>query len=181
MVWSFQTRLAAWQSGSCNGLQSRVPQFNSGRRLQTPDWYSASSGAFFVRVRRQSRRVEHGQEHCHHSRLQRDTNRRVHHPRTRQGGPTRRRAKAIGIDVDVRYTDTSGWYSNYRTGETTAAVKILVDTATDTIIGAHMFGPEYGELINFCALAMKLQLTTKQLKSMTAAYPTVTSDLGSML
>ena len=90
-------------------------------------------------------------------------------------------AKAIGIDVDVRYTDTSGWYSNYRTGETTAAVKILVDTATDTIIGAHMFGPEYGELINFCALAMKLQLTTKQLKSMTAAYPTVTSDLGSML
>ena len=60
-------------------------------------------------------------------------------------------------------------------------MKILVDTATDTIIGAHMFGPEYGELINFCALAMKLQLTTKQLKSMTAAYPTVTSDLGSML
>ncbi|MEO5723600.1 MAG: NAD(P)/FAD-dependent oxidoreductase, partial [Ilumatobacteraceae bacterium] len=90
-------------------------------------------------------------------------------------------ANASGIDLDVRYTDTSGWYSNYRIGETTAAVKILVDTATDTIVGAHMFGPEYGELINFCALAIKLQLTTRQLKSMTATYPTVTSDLGSML
>ncbi len=90
-------------------------------------------------------------------------------------------AVAAGIDVDVRYTDTSGWYSNYRIGETTAAVKILVDRATDTIVGAHMLGPEYGELINFCALAIKLDLTTKQLKSMTAAYPTASSDLGSML
>jgi glutathione reductase (NADPH) len=90
-------------------------------------------------------------------------------------------AVAAGIDLDVKYTDTSGWYSNYRIGETTAAVKILVDTTTDTIVGAHMLGPEYGELINFCALAIKLELTTRQLKSMTAAYPTVTSDLGSML
>ncbi|MEZ5375167.1 MAG: NAD(P)/FAD-dependent oxidoreductase [Acidimicrobiales bacterium] len=90
-------------------------------------------------------------------------------------------AVAAGIDLDVRYTDTSGWYSNYRIGETAAAVKILVDRATDLIVGAHMLGPEYGELINFCALAIKLDLTTRQLKSMTAAYPTVTSDLGSML
>ena len=90
-------------------------------------------------------------------------------------------AQASGIDLDVRYTDTSGWYSNYRIGETTAAVKILVDTSTDTIVGAHMFGPEYGELINFCALAIKLRLTTRQLKSMTVTYPTITSDLGSML
>jgi glutathione reductase (NADPH) len=90
-------------------------------------------------------------------------------------------ANQAGIDVAVRYNDTSGWYSNYRIGETTAATKILVDTANDTIVGAHMLGPEYGELINLCALAIKLGLTTRQLKSMTAAYPTITSDLGSML
>lgn len=90
-------------------------------------------------------------------------------------------ARARGIDIDVRFTETSGWYSNYRVGENTAAVKILVDKATDLIVGAHMFGPEYGELINFCGLAMRLDLTTRQLKTMTAAYPTVGSDLGSML
>lgn len=90
-------------------------------------------------------------------------------------------ARARGLDIDVRYSDTSGWYSNYRVGETTAAVKILIDKATDRILGAHMFGPEYGELINFCGLAMKLELTSRQLKSMTATYPTVGSDLGSML
>ena len=60
-------------------------------------------------------------------------------------------------------------------------MKILIDRSTDTIIGAHMLGPEYGELINYVGLAMKLGLTTRQLKSMTATYPSVSSDLGSML
>ncbi len=86
-----------------------------------------------------------------------------------------------GLDLDVRYTDTSGWYSNYRIGETTAAAKILIDRSSDTIVGAHMLGPGYAELINICALAIKLGLTTRQLKSMSAAYPTESSDLGSML
>jgi glutathione reductase (NADPH) len=90
-------------------------------------------------------------------------------------------ARNQGIDVDVRYRDTSGWYSNYRIGETTASTKILIDRSTDRIVGAHLLGPEYAELINFLGLAMKLQLTTRQLKSMTAAYPTVGSDLGSIL
>ncbi len=90
-------------------------------------------------------------------------------------------AHEAGIDLAVRYSDTSGWYSNYRIGETTAAAKILVDQSNDQIVGAHLFGPEYGELINTLGLAIKLGLTTRQLKSATAAYPTVGSDLGSML
>lgn len=90
-------------------------------------------------------------------------------------------AREHDIDLTVRYSDTSGWYSNYRIGETTAAAKILIDKSTDQIVGAHLLGPEYGELINTLGLAIKLGLTTRQLKSATAAYPTVGSDLGSML
>ncbi|MEO3936856.1 NAD(P)/FAD-dependent oxidoreductase [Dermatophilaceae bacterium Soc4.6] len=90
-------------------------------------------------------------------------------------------ARAAGIDVAVRYSDTSGWYSNYRIGETTAAAKILIDKSNDQIVGAHLLGPEYGELVNTLGLAIKLGLTARQLKSATAAYPTVGSDLGSML
>ena len=90
-------------------------------------------------------------------------------------------AREHAIDLTVRYSDTSGWYSNYRIGETTAAAKILIDQTTDQIVGAHLLGPEYGELINTLGLAIKLGLTTRQLKSATAAYPTVGSDLGSML
>jgi len=90
-------------------------------------------------------------------------------------------AREQGIDLSVRHNDTSGWYSNYRVAETTAAAKILIDRSTDTIVGAHLLGPEYSELVNTLALAIKLGLTTRQLKSATAAYPTVGSDLGSML
>jgi glutathione reductase (NADPH) len=90
-------------------------------------------------------------------------------------------ARARDIDVDVRYHDTGGWYSNYRVGEATAAAKILVDRSTDLVVGAHLLGPEYAEVVNILGLAMKLNITTRQLKSMTAAYPTVGSDLGSML
>jgi len=86
-----------------------------------------------------------------------------------------------GIDLAVRYSDTSGWYSNYRIGERTAAAKVLIDQSSDQIVGAHLLGPEYGELINTLGLAIRLGLTTRQLKSATAAYPTVGSDLGSML
>jgi glutathione reductase (NADPH) len=102
-------------------------------------------------------------------------------PELARVGMLEQEAGEQGIDVDVRYSDTSGWYSNYRIGESTAAAKILIDRASDRIVGAHLLGPEYGELINFFGLAIKLDLTTRQLKSMTAAYPTVGSDLGSML
>ncbi|MBA2559377.1 MAG: NAD(P)/FAD-dependent oxidoreductase [Propionibacteriales bacterium] len=102
-------------------------------------------------------------------------------PELTRVGKLESEARAAGIDLAVRYNDTSGWYSNYRIGETTAAAKILIDRSNDRIVGAHLLGPEYGELINALGLAIKLGLTTRQLKSATAAYPTVGSDLGSML
>ncbi|WP_253907475.1 FAD-dependent oxidoreductase [Arthrobacter sp. 35/47] len=86
-----------------------------------------------------------------------------------------------GLNIDVRYTDTSGWYSNYRIGETAGATKILVDKDTDLIVGAHLFGHGYAELANTISVAMKHGLTTRQLKSTTAVYPSTGSDLGSLL
>ncbi len=102
-------------------------------------------------------------------------------PELARVGKLESEARDDGVDLAVRYADTSGWYSNYRTGATTAAAKILVDRSNDRLVGAHLLGPEYGELINTLGLAIKLGLTTRQLKSATAAYPTVGSDLGSML
>ncbi len=102
-------------------------------------------------------------------------------PELARVGMLEQQARDADIDLDVRYSDTSGWYSSYRIGESTAAAKILIDRSTDQIVGAHLLGPEYGEVINVVGLAMKLGLSTRQLKSTTATYPTVGSDLGSML
>ena len=90
-------------------------------------------------------------------------------------------AKEAGRDVRVVFTDTNKWYSNFRIGETCAAAKVLIDKETDELIGAHMIGPDYGELINYFGLAMRLGLETRDLKQMVSAYPSVSSDLGSML
>jgi glutathione reductase (NADPH) len=102
-------------------------------------------------------------------------------PELTRVGKLESEAREDGVDLDVRDSDTSGWYSNYRIGETTAAAKILIDQSNDQIVGAHLLGPEYGELVNTLGLAIKLGLTTRQLESATAAYPTVGFDLGSML
>ena len=90
-------------------------------------------------------------------------------------------ARAQELDFTVHHTKTSGWISNFRIGETHAAVKVLVNNTNDQILGAHMIGLEYGELINTFGFAMKLGLTTRQMKLATAAYPSVGSDLGSLI
>lgn len=102
-------------------------------------------------------------------------------PELNRVGVLEHEARDSGLDIDVRFNDTSGWYSNFRVGETTASAKIIIDRATDRILGAHLLGPGYAELINIFGLAIKLGLTSRQLKSMTATYPSIGSDLGSML
>ncbi|MCP3056732.1 dihydrolipoyl dehydrogenase family protein [Aurantimonas marianensis] len=102
-------------------------------------------------------------------------------PELARVGMTESEAREQGRNVRVAFNDTSGWYSNLRVGETCAATKILIDADSDEILGAHLLGPDYAEIVNFCGLAMRLGLKTRDLKSMIAAYPSVGSDLGSML
>lgn len=90
-------------------------------------------------------------------------------------------ARQQGRNVDVRYHDTSTWYSAYRVGETVGAAKVLVDRDTDRIIGAHLLGHDCAELIAIFGLAIRLGLTAHQLRSTPAAYPTLGSDLAALL
>jgi glutathione reductase (NADPH) len=102
-------------------------------------------------------------------------------PELNRVGLLEHEARDRGLDIDVRYTDTRGWYSNYRIGETTGAAKILVDRRTDLVVGAHLLGHHYSELINTFGLAIKVGLTTTRLRSAVATYPSIGSDLSSLL
>tara|TARA_R110002096_G_scaffold364311_2_gene557399 strand:- start:8081 stop:9430 length:1350 start_codon:yes stop_codon:yes gene_type:complete len=90
-------------------------------------------------------------------------------------------AKERGLDYRVKHIDTGGWYSNLRVGEDCAGVKVLIDDASDEILGAHLLGPETAEVVNLFGLAIRLGLKTRDLKTMVSAYPTVGSDFGAML
>ena len=96
-------------------------------------------------------------------------------------GMMEQEAKDNALDYRVSHIDTSGWFSNFRIGETIAASKILTDNNTGQILGAHMIGPEYAELINFFGLAIRLELKAADLKQLVSAYPSVGSDLGAVL
>lgn len=90
-------------------------------------------------------------------------------------------AAKLGLDYRVNFTDTGSWYSNMRVGEDCAAVKVIIDNQGDEILGAHLLGPEYAEVVNIFGLAIRLGLKTRDLKKMISAYPSVGSDFGSML
>lgn len=102
-------------------------------------------------------------------------------PELNRVGLLEHEARDRGLDIDVRYTDTSGWYSNYRIGATTGAAKIIVDRRTNLVLGAHLLGHDYAELINTFGLAIKLGLTASQVRSSVATYPSTGSDLSSLL
>jgi len=90
-------------------------------------------------------------------------------------------ARARGLDYRVKFIDTGGWYSNMRVGEECAGVKVLIDNASDEILGAHLLGPETAEVVNLFGMAIRLGLKSRDLKRMVSAYPSVGSDFGSML
>lgn len=96
-------------------------------------------------------------------------------------GMSERAARDAGYDLDVRHEDISNWGSVRKQGQTCAAYKILIDKATDRIVGAHLLGPCAEETINLFALAMKFQLTATDIKSTLFAFPTFAADVRRML
>lgn len=96
-------------------------------------------------------------------------------------GMTEAEANESQLDVKVNHDDWSHFSSMKKVGETHAMYKVLIDKHTDQIVGAHLLGPEAAELINVFAFAMKMKATTTDLKSMPFVFPTLVSDIKSML
>jgi glutathione reductase (NADPH) len=102
-------------------------------------------------------------------------------PPLASAGLTETAAHAQGLAFRVRREDTSRWLSSQRAGETTSGSKVLIDEASGRIIGAHLFGPRADEVINVFALAIRLRAHADDLKHLFYAYPTVASDIPSMI
>jgi glutathione reductase (NADPH) len=96
-------------------------------------------------------------------------------------GLTEAAAKDKGIEVEVRISDMSDWLSTRTYAETVAWAKILIEPASDRIVGAHMVGHAGEELINFFTLGMKHGITASQVRDMVLAFPTFAADIGSMV
>jgi len=58
-----------------------------------------------------------------------------------------------------------------------ALFKLVVDDATDRIVGAHMIGPDAPEILQVLAVAVKARLKKSQLDECVAIHPTMAEEL----
>lgn len=96
-------------------------------------------------------------------------------------GLTEKAARARGFRIKVHTTDMLEWLSARTYAETVAWTKIIVDEATDMILGAHVVGHSGEELINLFSLAMAHGIPARTLKDRIYAYPTFSSDIKHLL
>lgn len=90
-------------------------------------------------------------------------------------------ARERGLNFVVHHQNTAEWYSSRRVGEDTSGFKVLVDTSSGLVLGAHLLGPHADEVINLFALAMRAGMPAVNLKSTLFAYPTSGSDVPYMV
>ena len=58
-----------------------------------------------------------------------------------------------------------------------ALYKLIVDAATDIVVGAHMIGPDAPEILQAVAIAIKARLTKAQFDDTVALHPTMSEEL----
>lgn len=96
-------------------------------------------------------------------------------------GLTETEAQEHGLDVNVKHKgDITGWYSYRRLRSEAAAFKVLIDNDTDRIVGAHLLGEHADEVINLFALAIRHDISARDLRHSVYAYPTHASDVPHM-
>lgn len=96
-------------------------------------------------------------------------------------GLTEAQARTQGLRVRVHAERVPDWFTARRLAERVYGFKVLIDEASDHILGAHLVGPSAEDTINLFALAIRHGLTTKEIKDTMFAYPTAASDVGYML
>jgi glutathione reductase (NADPH) len=88
-------------------------------------------------------------------------------------------AQARNTLGDVRiYTSDFRPMRNVLAGRNERALyKLIVDAATDKVVGAHMIGPDAPEILQAVAIAVKAGLTKAQFDDTVALHPTMSEEL----
>jgi pyruvate/2-oxoglutarate dehydrogenase complex dihydrolipoamide dehydrogenase (E3) component len=96
-------------------------------------------------------------------------------PQVAEVGRTECQARAAGFVVrtrTARYPDTAPRLALYRDGFEGWA-KLVIDAATNTLLGATFVGPDFSELIQAATLAIVAKVPTTVLRHVVAPHPTV--------
>lgn len=86
-----------------------------------------------------------------------------------------------GYDFEVRFTDTTRWFTNRHTNEPVGAYKVLIEKVTGRILGAHLLAHHCEEFANLFSLAIHQGLTREDLRTVLWGHPSAASDLARIL
>jgi glutathione reductase (NADPH) len=96
-------------------------------------------------------------------------------------GLTEEAARARGLDISVFTSDVTDWKVPAILGEPVARAKVLVESRSGRILGAHLLNSGAAEDIHVFAIAMQCGLSSQDLKRMVFGYPTLASTLPDTL
>jgi glutathione reductase (NADPH) len=102
-------------------------------------------------------------------------------PKVASVGLSEKEARDKGYEVVVEQKSVPEWFNSKHIAAKVYAYKTIIDKETGLILGAHLIGPEAGEIINMFVMAICGELSNKDLKSMIFAYPTWGNDIKGMI
>jgi glutathione reductase (NADPH) len=95
-------------------------------------------------------------------------------------GLTEAQARERLVQVDVYKTSFRPMKATLSGRQTRSFMKLLVDGATDRVIGCHLIGPDAGELIQLVGIAVKMRATKADFDATMAVHPTAAEELVTM-
>lgn len=95
-------------------------------------------------------------------------------------GLTEAAAQAALAAVDVYETAFRPMQATLSGRDERVYMKLVVDAASDRVVGAHIFGPEAGEMIQLIGVALRMGATKRDFDATMAVHPTMAEELVTM-
>jgi glutathione reductase (NADPH) len=95
-------------------------------------------------------------------------------------GLTEAQAIAQLAKVDIYRTTFRPMKATLAGRDTRTFMKLVVDGSTDRLVGAHIVGPDAGEMIQLIGIAVKMKATKADFDATMAVHPTAAEELVTM-
>jgi glutathione reductase (NADPH) len=95
-------------------------------------------------------------------------------------GLTEAQARAQFSHVDVYKSNFRPIKATLSGSEFRVLMKLIVDAATDRVVGCHIVGPEAAELVQVIGIAVKMKATKADFDATMALHPTAAEELVTM-
>ena len=95
-------------------------------------------------------------------------------------GLTEAQARSTYGDINVFKSSFRGMKNTLSGSDERTLMKLLVDSASDKVVGVHMVGPEAGEIIQGIAIAIKAGATKAHFDQTIGIHPTAAEEFVTM-